>query len=296
MDHAVVLPTTVDVPTRLLIFGMARKDGSVAAADLTPVAEACGQSAEQVRSCLRRMVTEKLLVREGTGAQTVYRPTAAGAALMGSALERHQRAYLQDAQGRGWDRRWRLVSFNVPETRRAARDQLRDRLLAFGGAAIGQGLYVSVHPWETEVRKAVDRLDIAAHVTLASCDQLDVGGTSDARQLARQLWPVDDLARRYQHFVTTHAGIVPMLEELRVRNERIPDAAFLPGALRMMTSFTDVFLDDPVLPPELLPRPWPGRAARDLLVRSRRLALRLRSAQDRPALFRAFDELIASMP
>ena len=87
-----------------------------------------------------------------------------------------------------------------------------------------------------------------------------------------------------------------LLENLRVRNERIADAAFLPGALRMMTAFTDVFSDDPVLPPELLPRPWPGRAARDLLVRSRRLALRLRSAQDRPALFRAFDELIASMP
>jgi phenylacetic acid degradation operon negative regulatory protein len=64
----------------------------------------------------------------------------------------------------------------------------------------------------------------------------------------------------------------------------------------MMTAFTDIFSDDPVLPPELLPRPWPGREARDLLVRSRRLALRLRSAQDRPALFQAFDELIASMP
>jgi phenylacetic acid degradation operon negative regulatory protein len=280
----------------LLIFGMARRDGSVAVADLTPVAEACGQSPEQVRSCLRRLVMEDLLVREGVGSQAVYRPTDEGVALLGSVLERHQRAYLQDAQGRGWDQRWRLVSFNVPETRRAARDQLRDRLLAFGGAAIGQGLYVSVHPWEADVRKDVERLGIGPHVTLASCDELDVGGTSDARELARQLWPVDDLAERYTAFVKAHAGIVPLLEDLRVRNERIPDAAFLPGALRMMTAFTDVFSDDPVLPPELLPRPWPGRAARDLLVRSRRLALRLRSAQDRPALFRAFDELIASMP
>jgi phenylacetic acid degradation operon negative regulatory protein len=293
---AVVLPTTVEVPTRLLIFGMARQDGSVSAADLGPVAEACGQSPEQVRSCLRRLVSENLFVREGVGSQAVYLPTDAGAALIGSTMERHQRAYLQDQQGRGWDQRWRLVSFNVPETRRAARDQLRDRLLSFGGAAIGQGLYVSVHPWEDQVRTDVERLGIGPHVTLASCDQLDVGGTSDARELARQLWPIDDLAERYARFVADHADIVPLLEDLRARQERIADAAFLPGALRMMTAFMDVFADDPVLPPELLPRPWPGRAARDLLVRSRRLALRLRSAHDRPALFRAFDELISSMP
>ena len=293
---AVVLPTTVEVPTRLLIFGMARRDGSVAVSDLTPVAEACGQSPEQVRSCLRRLVTENLFVREGVGTHAIYRPTAAGMALVGSVIERHQRAYLQDAQGRGWDQRWRLVSFNVPETRRAARDQLRDRLLSFGGAAIGQGLYVSVHPWEHEVRKDVERLGIGPHVTLASCDELDVGGVSDARELARRLWPVDDLAERYDRFVSAHAGIVPLLERLRARHERIADADFLPGALQMMTAFTDIFSDDPVLPPELLPRPWPGRAARDLLVRSRRLALRLRSAQDRPALFLAFDELIASRP
>ena len=61
----------------------------------------------------------------------------------------------------------------------------------------------------------------------------------------------------------------------------------------MVIAFQEVFLRDPLLPPELLPRPWPGRAARDLLLNSRRLALRLREAHERPALFAAFDEFIA---
>jgi phenylacetic acid degradation operon negative regulatory protein len=60
--------------------------------------------------------------------------------------------------------------------------------------------------------------------------------------------------------------------------------------------FGSVFADDPLLPPELLPRPWPGRAARELLVRSRRLALLLREQHNRPALFRSFDDLIESVP
>ena len=43
------------------------------------------------------------MVREGSGRTAVYRTTAAGDALVGGSLERHQRAYLQDSQGRGWD-------------------------------------------------------------------------------------------------------------------------------------------------------------------------------------------------
>ena len=72
---------------------------------------------------------------------------------------------------------------------------------------------------------------------------------------------------------------------------------FLPGALvGHASSSVECFADDPLLPPELLPRPWPGRAARELLVRSRRLALLLREQHNRPALFRSFDDLIESIP
>ena len=292
----VVLPTPVEVPTRVLVFGMARPDGSIHAAELYPVAAACGQSAEQVRSCLRRLVTEQLLLRDGTGRQAVYRTTPAGERLVGTTMERHQLAYLQDAQGRGWDRRWHLVAFAIPESRRGARDQLRDRLLSFGGAAVSNGLYVSAHPWEKDVRGEAERLGVLEVMTLASTDELDVGGVHSPREIARSLWPVDQLASRYQRFVDQFEGVVPVLENLRSRHERIADTDFLPGALQMVTAFNECFGDDPLLPPELLPRPWPGRAARELLVTSRRLALRIREVHERPALFRAFDDLIERIP
>jgi phenylacetic acid degradation operon negative regulatory protein len=59
--------------------------------------------------------------------------------------------------------------------------------------------------------------------------------------------------------------------------------------------FQAVFNDDPLLPPELLPRPWPGRAARELLLRSRRLAMQLRTSGARPTLFRAYDDVIEAL-
>src|SRR4051812_9799063 len=154
---------------------MAHEDGGIVGAELQQVAEACGQSPEQVRSCLRRLIAEGLFERKGRGAAARYEATAAGMAALGSTVERTRLAYAQDAAGRGWDRTWRLVAFAIPEARRPARDALRDRLLALGGAPIHNGLYVSAHRWEKDVLGEADRLGLREHVTVASTDDLDVG-------------------------------------------------------------------------------------------------------------------------
>jgi phenylacetic acid degradation operon negative regulatory protein len=276
----------------VLVLGMAHEDGTIVADELLPVAAACGQSPEQVRSCLRRLVAEGLFVRHGTGAAARYDATAHGMSALGMGIERTRLAYGQDAAGRGWDRQWRLVAFAIGEERRAARDAFRDHLLDLGGAAIQGGLYVSPHNWLKDVRDEAERLGVVDLVSLVATDDLEVGGRRDPRELARHLWPLDDLAERYAEFVARFEHVPDALKEMRRRRERLPDAAFLPGALSMAVAFQECFNADPLLPPELLPRPWPGRAARDLLVASRRLALLLRQAHGRPALFHLFDEAL----
>lgn len=278
------------IPTRVLVVGMVREDGTIRAEEVYPVADACGQTADQVRSCLRRLVDEGAFTREGSGRTAVYRATEAGFRLLGATVERTRLAYVQDAAGRGWDRYWHLVAFAIPERNRTRRDSLRDRLLELGGAPLQGGLYVSPHPWHKDVRAAADRLGVT--VTLARTDDLEVAGERDPRELARQLWDLDGVAGRYRDFVELHAFMLDGLDAMKKSRQRLPDTAFLPGALAMAVAFAEVFKDDPLLPPELLPRPWPGRAARDLLVKSRRLALGLRQTPGRPALFRMFDDAI----
>jgi phenylacetic acid degradation operon negative regulatory protein len=286
---------STSVPTRLLVFGMAHPDGVVHAEELFGVADACGVTGDQLRSCLRRMVAEGSFTREGSGRTARYLPTEAGTRAQATFLERIRLAYAQDLAGRGWDRHWHLVAFGIPEAKRAARDGLRDRLLALRGAVVHNGLYVSPHPWEDEVVALVDELGVRGSVTLAATDELEVGGLRDPRELAGRLWPVADLAARYQAFVDEHEKVPAYLESLRSRREHLTDDAFMAGTLTATVEFQSIFNDDPLLPPELLPRPWPGRAARDLLLRTRRQALQLRTTSTRPALFRVYDELIESL-
>jgi phenylacetic acid degradation operon negative regulatory protein len=286
-------PTTLS--TRLLVLGMAHRDGKVLAEEVYPVAEVCGQTPDQVRSCLRRLVTEGLFTREGEGRSAVFRSTEAGRRALASTLRRHRLAYAQDAAGKGWDRRWRLVAFAVPEQQRAARDAFRDRLLALGGASVQGGLYVSPHDWLDDVTEAAKDLGMAQQITTATTDDLVTGGESDPRVLARRLWNLDDLARRYQSFTDRYQGVPAALEAMRQRHERLTDAEFLAGALVTAVDFQACFNRDPLLPPELLPRPWPGRAARELLARARRLGALTRE-HGGPALFAYLDDTIEALP
>lgn len=282
--------TEPTVPTRTLVLGMAHEDGVIVGAELYPVAEACRLSAEQVRSCLRRLISEGLLEREGRGATAMYRSTAAGLAALRLTMARTRLAYRHDATGKGWDRKWRLVAFAMPEEMRNSRDAFREALRRLGGAPIQNGLYVSALDWHSPVRGAAERIGVSEYVTLFSSDDLQVGGESDPRILARKLWPIDQIGAGYEVFIARFSTVVDDLTAIRQRRERLSDARFLPGAFAMASALNEAFNDDPLLPPELLPRPWPGRSARDLVIRSRRLALSLLQSHQRPTLFRLFDE------
>ena len=248
--------TTVAVPTRTLVLGVARRDGSIRAEDVYRVADASGQTKEQVRSCLRRLVREGLYERNGSGRDAVYRPTAVGAATLGARLRRVRLSFAQDAAGRGWDRHWRLVAFAVPEVNRSSRDALRDRLRELGGAPIQGGLYVSPHPWESDVRAAAAEFGIQDHLTLAATDEL---------------------------------------EALRLNRGRVSDAELFPRMLAMGVDHDEISGLDPFLPPELLPRPWTGRSARELVIRCRRLAHQVRESGTGTGLFDNYDSFVLDL-
>jgi phenylacetic acid degradation operon negative regulatory protein len=282
----------VEIPTRVLVLGMAHADGTILADELGPVAEACGLTADQVRSCLRRLRAEGLFTREGDGRGAVFRATPEGLRALEATMERTRLAYAQDAAGRGWDGMWRLVAFAVPEARRSARDAFRDHLLDLGGAAVQNGLYVSPHDWTSEVLAEAERLDVTEQVTVASTSELQTGGIRDPRAIAERLWPIAEVAARYENFVRIYEGVPEQLERMRRNHQRLAEADFLPGALVIGIKFQECFNADPLLPPELLPRPWPGRRARELLARSRRLGILVREEHDRPALFAPYDDLV----
>lgn len=284
------------LPTRLMVLGLAHRDGTIYGSELYPVAKECGIRVETVRSCMRRLINDGLFTRNGEGREAVFNATEAGQSLLGITEQRHLLAYAQDSAGRGWDRRWRLVTFAIPESRRSERDQFRDHVMSLGGANLQPGVYISPHRWEDEIWTEAQRLGIGEHITTATTDNINIAGMTDPKKIVAQLWPLDEVAEQYRKFTTTYEHVPEELKKIARSGNRISETDFLPGALHIAIRFNECFERDPLLPPELLVRPWPGRKARELLAQCRKLGSLAREDKSGPALFRVFDEAIAHLP
>ncbi len=200
-------------------------------------------------------------------------------------------AYEQDHGVAPWDGQWHFVVFAVPESRRGARDDLRERLRHLGGAAIQGGLYVSPNDWRDYVDAEVRHLELVDDVSTFSSADLAVGGSSEPRAVAAALWPIDEIARRYERFADV---VGTRLESLRssVAKPRA-EADLLRAAVEIAVEFDRAMEPDPLLPPELLPEPWSGARAR-VTMREAWRELHRHSSGDLP-VFRAFTTMLRSV-
>jgi phenylacetic acid degradation operon negative regulatory protein len=189
--------------------------------------------------------------------------TDEGRGVLEGIARRFAAARAGDIAGRGWDGRWRLIA--LPDERGDRDEALRRSLVELGGAPLNDRVIVLVRDVPTGVL-ASERL------ALARSDQLIVGSSTTPREIAARLWPLDEVAARYRSF---NDAWVARADRIRAHEIAIDSAAQL--ALELFAAFWECFEIDPALPPELLPRPWPGRQARNLLSASFR-SLKLHSS------------------
>ncbi|MER5617467.1 PaaX family transcriptional regulator C-terminal domain-containing protein [Streptomyces sp. NPDC002215] len=278
----------VQVPTRTLVEALIRTDSTVDTGELYAIAPLLGMTDQQVRLCVKRLVTEGRFTQEGRGRKAVLRATGATEQTLGPDVEFVAHAFRQDAGLAPWDGTWHLVAFAVPETARSARDALRAALTRLGGAPVQGGLYISANAWEPYVEDQARHLDVLDHLTLLTTDNLRHGNEHDPAVIARNLWPQDEIADRYQRLASV----------ARPRLRRLQEDTYLPApprltiAVELAAEFTRAMEPDPLLPPELLPQPWPGKQARELVAQSWSLLDEYAEESERVSLFQLYRDAI----
>ncbi|WP_405594452.1 transcriptional regulator [Streptomyces sp. NBC_01410] len=269
-----------EIPTRLLVHALVREDGTVDAGELYTVAGILGMTDQQVRLCVKRLVTEGRFTQEGRGRKAILRAVAdvTGSLAPDAAYVRH--AYRQDAGLAPWDGTWHLFAFAIPESRRTARDTLRENLLHLGAAPIQSGLYVTANPIAELVEAQTRHLGVTDTLTCLTTTELRIGGITDPQALAAALWPLQEIAARHERLA---AFAEPRLTRLTEGPEPA-DTERLTMAVELATQFTAAMDPDPLLPPELLPKPWPGSHARRLTADCWRRLRQTRQADRTPTL------------
>ncbi len=234
----------------ITIFGdsIAPRGGAVTLGSLISLAQPFGLTERLVRTSVARLAGDGWLVARRDGRRSEYRITATGRDRFAEATRR-----IYGTIPDSWDGQWTL--FILPPANGGRRQDVRDEIRWLGFGQVSPGVFA--HPnWSVEeARAGLKGVEgAAAGLLLKSSSE----GRETDRQLVAAGWDLGDLTRRYRRFLETFTPVADAFGPAAS-----DEAAFVVRTL-LIHEYRKIHLQDPLLPPELLPVNWVGAAAYDL--------------------------------
>jgi phenylacetic acid degradation operon negative regulatory protein len=223
----------------ITVFGDAivPRGGSVWLGTLLQFFEALDIDGSVVRTAMSRLASDGWLEREKVGRNSFYCLAASGRRTF-EAATRH----IYDPPPSDWSGRFELLLIGKAADREASREALRNA--GFGNPLPGVWVAPSGVPIPEEAASAI-RLEVSAE-------------DDNGRRLLSESWPLDRTADAYLKFMKTFE---PLRAWLGRRAQPSELEAFTARIL-LIHHYRRVVLRDPLLPVALLPKNWPGNAAR----------------------------------
>ena len=224
----------------ITVFGDAivPRGGSVALGTLLEFFAAIDVDSSVVRTAMSRLTADGWFEREKVGRNSFYR-LVQRERLTFDIATRH----IYGAPAPDWTGRFELLLIANGGDRDAAREALKNA--GFGTPLPGVWVAPSGVPIPEEAKGAI-RLEVSAE-------------DDSGRRLLSESWPLERTAEAYRRFMKS-------FEPLRswAARDKLSDIDAFTARVLLIHHYRRVVLRDPLLPAALLPRDWPGRAARQL--------------------------------
>jgi len=224
--------------------------GEVWVGTLLRLMEELGFTPEAVRVALSRMVFNGWLASRRIGRKSYYTLTERSRRRLDEAAAR----IFAPHNGR-WDGRWRILTYSVPEGRRADRDRLRRELTWLGFGPLSNSTWISPMPLFERAREVLEAQGLKEYVAFFTAEH---HGPAADRQVAEKCWDLTAINRRYAEFI---GELRPRLTLARQQRRPLPDNACFAEQVRLIHEFRKFLFIDPGLPASLLPRGWRGHQA-----------------------------------
>jgi len=225
----------------ITVFGDAivPRGGSVWLGTLLHFFEALDIDSGVVRTAMSRLAADNWLERRKVGRNSFYRLAKSGRRTFETATR-----HIYDLPPSDWTGRFELLLIGQASDRDASREALKNA--GFGSPLPGVWVAPSGAPIPDSASSAI-RLEVSAE---------DDSGT----RLLAASWPLDRTAEAYLRFMKAFA---PLNARLR-RRAKLSELEAFTARILLIHHYRRVVLRDPLLPAALLPKNWPGKAARTL--------------------------------
>lgn len=145
-------------------------------------------------------------------------------------------------QRKQWDRKWRLVIFDIKEPQRRKRDFFRKKLLELGLGMIQKSVYLTPFDIAMDLQEFIEAVGLKAEVFIMEVNNILVG---NAKSLAKKIWPLEKLNKKYEK-------ILEKLEKI----EKLKNWYKEQSLRNLREKYLQILITDPFLPKELLPDDW----------------------------------------
>jgi len=146
-----------------------------------------------------------------------------------------------------WDRKWRVVLFDIPESTRTERLLLRTELGRLGFGALQKSAYFSPFPLLGVLSRFATNLGIRQYLSLMEVEKLE-----DEKKMVEKAWNLKNINEGYKKF----------LKKSHLLLQTQGSQLFWPLLAKELESeFAQIYDDDPHLPAKLLPKSWAGLEA-----------------------------------
>lgn len=195
-------------------------------------------------------------------------------------------------QKKKWDKKWRLVVYDIKEISRNTRDRLREKLRELGLGMLQQSVWISPHDIAVDFREFLESKNLEKFVFVMEVFHLLAG---DEKVLANKVWKLDNLNKAYKklyesikdfkemymngHGRGTQRTFIITIDE-KMKGERMKDERgkeekgkrqktreIEKRAREIKSQYLQILLEDPFLPRELLPKDWMGEKVREEIKR-----------------------------
>ena len=192
-----------------------------------------------VRTAVSRLASDGWLERNRVGRNSFYRLAATGRHTFNIATR-----HIYDPPPQDWTGRFELLLIGNADDRDASREALRSA--GFGSPLPGVWVAPSGVPIPDEASRAI-RLEVSAE-------------DDSGRRLLADSWPLENIEDAYLKFMKTFEPLRSWI----TRRAPLANGDAFTARILLIHHYRRVVLRDPLLPLALLPKDWPGRAARAL--------------------------------
>jgi phenylacetic acid degradation operon negative regulatory protein len=161
-------------------------------------------------------------------------------------------------QNRKWDKKWRIVMFDVEEINKKIRDRLRRKLKELGFGMLQKSVFISPHDIVKDFSEFAEAAGINDYLYLLETHNLIIG---DEREFANKVWMLEELNKKYKDVIDEIDKIKNSHMISNIDRVKKSDGKKEEEMRKVRAKWLMIVIIDPFLPKMFLPEPCYGDKA-----------------------------------